>query len=116
MEHATSKIEDIHDIERISSYGFRGEALSSISSVSRLTILSRRADEETGGRLTGADGGVRDRRLRRPGRAPRSSSKTCFYNVPARKKFLKSARTELRLIREILLKIAIPHPGDRLHP
>jgi DNA mismatch repair protein MutL len=109
MEHATSKIEDIHDIERISSYGFRGEALSSISSVSRLTLLSRRADQETGGRLVGADGGAEVSDFAGPA-GTTVIIENLFYNVPARKKFLKSARTELRLIREILLKIALPHP------
>jgi DNA mismatch repair protein MutL len=109
MEHATSKIEDIHDIERISSYGFRGEALSSISSVSRITILSRRADQETGGRLTGADSGIEVSDFAGPA-GTTVIIENLYYNVPARKKFLKSARTELRLIREVLLKIAIPHP------
>ena len=109
MEHATSKIEDIRDIERISSYGFRGEALSSISSISRLTLLSRRADQDTGGRLTGTDGGVEISDFAGPV-GTTVIVENLFYNVPARKKFLKSVRTELRLIREVLLKIAIPHP------
>lgn len=108
-EHATSKIEDIHDIERISSYGFRGEALSSISSVSRLAILSRRAEEETGGRLTASDGNVQVADFNGPA-GTAVIVENLFYNVPARKKFLKSARTELRLIREVLIKTAIPHP------
>ncbi|MBN1496917.1 MAG: DNA mismatch repair endonuclease MutL [Spirochaetes bacterium] len=108
-EHATSKIEDIHDIERIASYGFRGEALSSISSVSRLAILSRRADEESGGRLTASDGNVQVTDFGGPS-GTTVIVENLFYNVPARKKFLKSARTELRLIRETLLKIALPHP------
>lgn len=109
MEHATSKIEDIHDIERISSYGFRGEALSSISSVSRLTILSRRADEATGARLAGADGAVEVSDYAGPA-GTTVIVENLFYNVPARKKFLKTVRTETRLIREIFVKLAIPHP------
>ncbi|HPL18744.1 MAG TPA: DNA mismatch repair endonuclease MutL [Spirochaetota bacterium] len=109
MEHATSKIEDIHDIERISSYGFRGEALSSISSVSRLTILSRRADEATGARLAGADGAVEVSDYAGPA-GTTVIVENLFYNVPARKKFLKTVRTETRFIREIFVKLAIPHP------
>lgn len=109
MEHATSKIEDIHDIESISSYGFRGEALSSISSVSRLTILSRRADEATGARLAGADGAVEISDYAGPA-GTTVIVENLFYNVPARKKFLKTVRTETRLIREIFVKLAIPHP------
>jgi DNA mismatch repair protein MutL len=109
-EHATSKIEDIHDIEHIGSYGFRGEALSSISSVARLTILSRRAEEEIGGRLTASDGEVSVADFSGPAGAT-VIVENLFYNVPARKKFLKSVRTELRLIREILLKTALPHPA-----
>ncbi len=110
MEHATSKIEDIHDIEHISSYGFRGEALSSISSVSRLTILSRRADESVGARLAGADGSVETGDYAGPA-GTTIIVENLFYNVPARKKFLKSVRAETRLIREIFIKLAIPHPG-----
>jgi DNA mismatch repair protein MutL len=109
MEHATSKIEDIHDIGRISTYGFRGEALSSISSVSRLTLLSRRADQETGGRLVGADGAVEVSDFVGPA-GTTVIVENLFYNVPARKKFLKSVRTELRLIRESLLRVALAHP------
>ncbi len=109
MEHATSKIEDIHDIECISSYGFRGEALSSISSVSRLTILSRRADEENGARLTGTEEGIETGDYAGPV-GTTIIIENLFYNVPARKKFLKSVRTETRFIREIFLKLAIPHP------
>jgi DNA mismatch repair protein MutL len=109
MEHATSKIRDIADIEGIGTYGFRGEALSSISSVSRMTLLSRRAEEEIGGRLAVSDAGaaVSDHA------GPAGTTiivENLFYNVPARKKFLKAARTELRLVREAVLKIAIPNP------
>lgn len=109
MEHATSKIGDIHDIESITSYGFRGEALSSISSVSRLTILSRRADEATGARLAGADGSVEAGDYAGPA-GTTVIVENLFYNVPARKKFLKTVRTETRFIREIFVKLAIPHP------
>ena len=115
MEHATSKIEDIHDIESISSYGFRGEALSSISSVSRLTILSRRGEEETGARLTGADGRVEVGDYAGPA-GTTIIVENLFYNVPARKKFLKSVRTETRLITGDLCKAGDTPPGDRLHP
>lgn len=109
MEHATSKIRDIGDIEGIGTYGFRGEALSSISSVSRMTLLSRRSDEETGGRLTGSDSGVEISDHAGPA-GTTVIVENLFYNVPARKKFLKSARAELRLVREAVMKIAIPNP------
>ncbi|MCP4133827.1 MAG: DNA mismatch repair endonuclease MutL [bacterium] len=109
MEHATSKITDVYDIEKIGSYGFRGEALSSISSISELTILTRSRDEDIGARLhcSGQEVGI--------GEYAGASGTTMivenlFYNIPARKKFLKAKRTELRYIREILLKIALVTP------
>jgi DNA mismatch repair protein MutL len=109
-EHATSKISEIRDIERIGSYGFRGEALSSISAVSRLTILSRRAEDDIGSRLSGEGNGFQI-----AGYAGEAGTtvivENLFYNIPARKKFLKSARAELRAVRETLLRSAIPHPG-----
>jgi DNA mismatch repair protein MutL len=108
-EHATSKIRDIHDIEQIRSYGFRGEALSSISSVSRLTILSRRAEEEAGARLYASGDGFEVADF--AGAAGTTVIvENLFYNIPARKKFLKAMRTELRAIRETIVRISIPNP------
>ncbi len=106
MEHATSKLEDGSGLDCIRTYGFRGEALSSIASVSGLVILSRRADEESGSRLESVSGnaGVTTY-MGAPGTTV--VVENLFHNVPARKKFLKARKTELRNIREALLKIAL---------
>jgi DNA mismatch repair protein MutL len=110
QNHATSKIRDISDIERISSFGFRGEALASISSISRLSIISRSIEENMGAKLicfnekteltdyAGATGTT-------------VIIENLFYNIPARKKFLKSKSAELRKIREAFLKTALAKPG-----
>ncbi|MBN2079552.1 MAG: DNA mismatch repair endonuclease MutL [Spirochaetes bacterium] len=108
MEHATSKIADIQDIERVASYGFRGEALSSISSVSRFTILSRREEDETGARVVADENGVERGEYAGP-RGTTVIVENLFYNVPARKKFLRSPRAELRALREIFLRTALPN-------
>lgn len=106
MEHATSKLEDGSGLANIRTYGFRGEALSSIASVSGLVILSRRADEEVGARLDSVSGKVGvNAYMGAPGTTV--VVENLFYNVPARKKFLKSKKTELRNIREALLEIAL---------
>ncbi len=106
VEHATSKIMEIFDIEKISTFGFRGEALSSISSVSEMTILSRRFDEETGSKLKSTSDGVEISDYAGPS-GTAVIVENLFYNIPARKKFLKSLSTEMRLIRNIFLKTAI---------
>jgi DNA mismatch repair protein MutL len=106
-EHATSKIEEVYDIEKIKSYGFRGEALSSISSVSKLTILSRRKEEEMGAKLENHFGKITISDYAGPA-GTTIIVENLFYNIPARKKFLKAKRTEVRFIREIFLKIALP--------
>ena len=108
-EHATSKIQSDVDIENICTLGFRGEALSSISSVSRLTILSRSEEEETGGRLvvSGDDVAITDYA------GPVGTTvivENIFFNTPARKKFLKTPSTELRYIREVIFRMALVHP------
>lgn len=104
-EHATSKIKDVYDIESISSYGFRGEALSSISSISKFTLMSRSIDEEIGGKLV-VDGDVEF--LDFAGQTGTTIIvENLFYNIPARKRFLKAKRTELRYVREIFLKVAL---------
>lgn len=108
-EHATSKIESFHDIQQVASFGFRGEALSSIGAVSELTILSRRKAESTGGRVEVKNG--------RPSisdyAGPSGTTvivENLFYNVPARKKFMKSASAESRAIRETVVRAALSAP------
>lgn len=108
-EHATSKIRGIEDIERIMSCGFRGEALSSISAISRTTILSRIPSSETGGKLVVSDG--HENLLEYAG--PPGTTvivENLFFNVPARKKFLKSPTSEMRSVRQAFLATASAWP------
>ena len=109
QNHATSKISDISDIEKIMSYGFRGEALASISSISKLTILSRSIDEDIGAKLVSENGhhGITEFA---GARGTTIIVENLFYNIPARKKFLGTKSTELRKIREVFLKIALANP------
>lgn len=107
MEHATSKLSDGSGLDCIYTYGFRGEALSSIASISDFVILSRRDEETAGARLESLAGNVNVAEYM--GAAGTTVIvENLFHNVPARKKFLKNKNTELRNIRETLLKIAIP--------
>ncbi len=108
-EHATSKIQSDIDIGNIITLGFRGEALSSISSVSKLTILSRSAEETTGGRLVASDNDVSISDYAGP-TGTTVIVENLFFNTPARKNFLKTASTELRYIREVIFRMALAHP------
>ncbi len=108
--HATSKIKDISDIERISSFGFRGEALASISSISKLTIISRSPDEDTGAKLV-CFNEITEMSDYAGAAGTTVIIENLFYNIPARKKFLKSRAAELRKIREAILKTALAKPG-----
>lgn len=108
--HGTSKIFDEKDIFNISTLGFRGEAIPSISSISKLTIKSRNAESIEGASVTVHGGKFISS-------SPVGFSQgTCirvedlFYNIPARKKFLKSAATEQQHIEETVLNLAIPFP------
>ena len=106
-EHATSKISEPSDLERICTYGFRGEALSSIASISDLVILSRKEDEEMGARLESGQKGVNVTDYA-GSRGTTVIVENLFFTMPARKKFLKSKRVELKYIRDIFLKMSIP--------
>ena len=106
-EHATSKLSDLSDLERIKTYGFRGEALSSIASISDFVILSKRIDEEMGSRLESGRSGVKVADFA-GAEGTTVIVENLFFTMPARKKFLKSKRVELKNIRDIFLKMSIP--------
>lgn len=108
-EHTTSKIENFTDIERVATYGFRGEALSSISSISKLTIYTRSSEEERGAKLTSVDGSV-EMHDYAGAAGTMIIVENLFFNVPARKKFLRARKTELRKVRETFLRIALANP------
>jgi DNA mismatch repair protein MutL len=112
--HATSKLSAADDLEHITTLGFRGEALASIAAVSRVTMVSRAVDEPTG-TLIRLEGGVVVER--RPSGRPPGTAITVedlFFNVPARRKFLRSDGTERRHIDAWVTRYAIARPGLRL--
>ncbi|HBX37906.1 MAG TPA: DNA mismatch repair endonuclease MutL [Pseudohongiella sp.] len=108
--HATSKIVELDDLENIESLGFRGEALASISSVSRLMLVSRSEDaQEEGGWQVEAAGQEMTATLS-PAPHPQGTSvevRDLFFNTPARKKFLRTENTEFGRIDEVVKRIAL---------
>ncbi|MFQ5498121.1 MAG: DNA mismatch repair endonuclease MutL [Candidatus Zixiibacteriota bacterium] len=111
--HATSKISDFGDLESLVSYGFRGEALPSIASVSRLRIVSRTAAEEAGTELVFEGGVLNSRRMISAPVGTTIEVENLFYNTPARRKFLKSDATEARHLSRTstALALAASHAG-----
>ncbi len=106
--HATSKIATLQDLEQVSSMGFRGEALPSISSVARLTLISRIADSQCAWRVT-ADGSEQDFDPQ-PDPHPQGTTvdvRDLFYNTPARRKFLKTEKTEFAHIETLIKRMAL---------
>jgi DNA mismatch repair protein MutL len=108
--HATSKIGSLDDLETVATMGFRGEALPSIASVSRFLLASRRADDAHGSALP-VDGGTVGQVA--PKQHPPGTTvevRDLFYNVPARRRFLRAERTELGHIEEWLRSLALARP------
>jgi DNA mismatch repair protein MutL len=106
--HATSKISSLADLEHISSMGFRGEALPSISSIARLTLISRTSDSDCAWRVR-ADGHEQDFDCQ-PAPHPQGTTvevRDLFYNTPARRKFLKSEKTEFSHIETLIRRMAL---------
>ncbi len=107
-KHATSKIATLQDLEQVSSMGFRGEALPSISSVARLTLISRTAGSQCAWRVT-ADGSEQDFDPQ-PDPHPQGTTvdvRDLFYNTPARRKFLKTEKTEFTHIETLIKRMAL---------
>ncbi len=108
--HATSKLSDVKDLLSIATLGFRGEALPSIASVSRLLLETRAAEETTGAAVEIAGGKIlRCDEFSRPA-GTTISVQDLFYNVPARKKFLRSDQTELAHIASLATHYSLAHP------
>jgi DNA mismatch repair protein MutL len=112
--HATSKIASFGDLVGVSTLGFRGEALPSIGSVSKMTITTRPRQDVEGTRVVVEGGDLRE--IRPAGCAPGTTVEVddLFYNVPARKKFLRARQTETSRILEVCQRVALSHPGLRL--
>ena len=110
LRHATSKIQQVEDLFDIASLGFRGEALASIASVSHFSLITRKADFDLGTRIT-VDGGTFTDCIPY-GAAPGTTIeiRDLFYNTPARRKFLKTERTEASKIQDIVGKLALSNP------
>ncbi|MBD8732006.1 DNA mismatch repair endonuclease MutL [Pseudomonas sp. CFBP 13710] len=106
--HATSKIRDLQDLERVMSLGFRGEALASISSVARLTLTSRTAAADQAWQVE-TEGRDMDARVQ-PAAHPVGTSvevRDLFFNTPARRKFLKTEKTEFDHLQEVIKRLAL---------
>lgn len=108
--HATSKIKSIEDLFEVTTLGFRGEALPSIASVSRLTLETRHTSESSGTQLEIAGGRMRDVKEIPWPAGTRFQVRDLFYNTPARRKFLKSESTELGHTASLVTHYALAHP------
>jgi len=108
--HATSKLSDVKDLVSIATLGFRGEALPSIASVSRLVLETRSAEEATGMRVEFAGGKLLRADETALARGTTVTVRDLFYNVPARKKFLRSEQTELAHIASLVTHYSLARP------
>lgn len=110
LRHSTSKIRNAEDLEHISSLGFRGEALSSIAAVSQVELITKTPEDSFGTRYMisgGKEEGMEDIG------APDGTTflvRQLFYNVPARRKFLKTAMTEAGHVSDLMTRMALSHP------
>lgn len=108
--HATSKIRDDADLETVISLGFRGEALPTIASVSRVTMVTRHDSEESATRLQIDGGKIAGVESTSFPRGSRIQIKNLFYNVPARRKFLKSVQAEMAQISDVVCHYMMGYP------
>mgnify|MGYP001040011357 CR=1 FL=1 len=111
--HATSKLRSVDDLSEIRTLGFRGEALASIASVSRVNVTTRHVDEQLGTMLLLEGGVLQQRRAVGAPAGTVLAVENLFFNTPARLKFLKTAATEKRQIVQVVTRYALAYPDVR---
>src|SRR5579872_6900507 len=111
--HATSKLSEIGDLEKLRTYGFRGEALSSIASVSQFEMRTRRREDELGTFIKLEGGIKREIRSEACDEGTAIAIRTIFFNIPARRKFMKSEATEFKHIVDTVSREALANPHVR---
>lgn len=110
LSHATSKIYNEDDLDNISTFGFRGEALSSISAVSDIEIISKTQDDTTGKYLNISEGNIKEQGIKKILQGTRVEVRNLFFNLPARKKFINNLNLESSKITELVLNYSLGHP------
>ena len=110
LRHSTSKIRNVEDLLHITSLGFRGEALSSIAAVTKVEVITKTKEAILGTRYV-IEGG-QELSLDEAGSSDGTTFiiRQLFYNVPARRKFLKTAMTEAGHVQDLLIRLALSHP------
>ena len=109
--HATSKLRELKDLDRLITMGFRGEALAAIASVSQFTLVTNPANSAVGTEILVFGGRIQEVRDAGAPRGTDIAVRNLFFNVPARRKFLRSAQTEYTHIRQTFLLQALAHTG-----
>ncbi|HPN93094.1 MAG TPA: DNA mismatch repair endonuclease MutL [bacterium] len=109
--HSTSKLGSIDDLERVHTLGFRGEALHSIGSVSTLTVTTSDNENGEGWRVRMEGGAEKPLEAAARPRGTTIEVENLFYNVPARRKFIKSARSEIQAVNSMMSKMIVAYPG-----
>jgi len=110
QRHATSKISEAEDLERISTYGFRGEALASIAAVSQVEMKTRRKEDELGILIKNHGSEIKETTKEQAETGTSITVKNLFFNTPARRNFLKSNQTEFKHIHDTFIRQAIANP------
>jgi len=110
LRHATSKMSEIEDLEHIFTLGFRGEALASIAGVAQVEMLTKTRDEETATSIEISGGEIKNIQETSCTEGTTITVKNLFYNVPARRKFLKKPATESGFVSDLMNKLALGHP------
>jgi len=109
--HSTSKISQLDDLSNINTLGFRGEALASIASVSKVNAISNQSNKELANEITISNGQISNTKFSQLQKGTLISVSDLFFSIPARRKFLKSEKTEFKHIISIIKRIALANPN-----